>query len=370
MFVEANMGSHAELLCLLNFNFDLQTTSPCLSSTYGLQPASNASSSNDSSLSPSLEAMDFFFEFLTPFIYSSAILGSGFVLSVLITRRKATRLPVTINSAICSLLVCDILTCLLWLSIDVAHRVMEDSPLEMNKAVCLTYIYSLVTFCNLQGYIQCLISLERVLAVCLPMQVRRIITWRRMVVALMVVFLVVCLLHVFYIVFGYEFSDGQCQLADQVILAVFNALIYCAIPLVVQVACTVAIIVVLFKRHGEKRSMVRSASRLPSTEIRLAVTLVMMNVVFVATTLPMTLLLLLLPDHFKSNRTRQKWAVRGDVAWILTMAGAVTDWIILLVLGKQIRRAVAGMCGQRRKGSESAGSAQYAMMKRSHNSTA
>lgn len=268
------------------------------------------------------------------------------LLIVMITRRKQIRYPATTSWAICWLLLADIgyliSRFVIYLGVT---KIFPRRLINLSEEVCWWWVITFGSLAVMQGYVQAIISIERLLAVRCPLKVKLWVTPRRLFLALGLVSVYSVGMSAGYVAIGYYYNEEkqECVLNTRhgFELALYVFLAWTAPPCVILTVCTIGIIAKLVVRSRSKlRNIQKDRRQLSSSEIRLSLMLVAMDVVFVTTSLPLSVVYFALNASGFSTRMMFAWRV----SLFLTSLGTYTDWIIVLMLGAQVRKAFRAAC--------------------------
>lgn len=286
-------------------------------------------------------------KYVDPVFLLVAIFGAIFLLILIVAKKKEVRYPTTAVIAICCLLLADIAYLICQLLVDFGELHVIPVIQHQSEYSCYAFVGITGAFLTMQGYVQAVISAERFLAVTKPLKVKTLFTKQRIVGLLCAATLVSAGVGVGYVYFGFQYAEHPKVESVMVCMsqpngwkmAVFMLLTWFLPPAIITLICTIGIIKTLLNRNSITRK--DNTQRLQSTEKRLSLMLVVMNFIFILTAIPMSVCYS--TKYFYRFHRSYKISLFWDLSVFCTRFGAFTDWIIILLIGSQLRKALKKM---------------------------
>lgn len=288
-----------------------------------------------------------FYKYGIPFFNVTSLIGCVGLLFLLVWHRKTIRYPFTTNLAICCLLAADICYLvaanLLYLG---KVKIIQQRVRDINEKFCHIVVIAVAITVYCQCYIQCIISIERYIAVRRPFKVKLWITRKRMVLALFLCLAASIAAAIVAMPLGFRYRNHKCEINPRngfhmALLAFFTVT---AVPGLILMVCTIGIITTVLSRmkYSSRQKSVVSA-RLRPAEVRLALMLVVMDIIFLIMGIPYAFFTYLV---WMVEKLTPAVMFAWDLSLLFTSLGAFTDWIVIFALGSQIRLALRA-CNRR-----------------------
>lgn len=284
------------------------------------------------------------FKYFFPFLGFVSTVVSTVLIFLLIYRREETRFQASTAIAIACLLfydICNLLIAMLPMYMYTSFSILTEGYNDLECQVYTIFMYFVST---MPGYVQGFISIERVIAVTNPLRVKEWVTRKRMIAAILTSSVLVFALSTWLSIYTYKLNaKGECRGTQEqsTTRMIFDFVVWVSIPSSVQLICTVGIIIQLIRRL-KLRSVTNAKERLTTSEIKLSVMLIVMDIIYIFGTSFFTFLTYHM--HLYAAYDSHTFFI-FEIAYFSSCLGSYTDWIFILCLGTSVRKAFKGIFG-------------------------
>lgn len=279
------------------------------------------------------------------------IIGHTLGIVVILYRKKSRKTPATIY--LVSLSFAGIILLIIpLLQIVLKSMLKPEQPdpfREHTRAGCKIHVqltYAILHFC---AWLQATIAIDRLLFVATPLKYKLIVTWQRAIIVIVSEF---CVLLTADSVFAYyvDIRDGKCTYRAELVtfhipLSYFDTILYSILPGLLMIVIYVVIVII----YSRTRINIGTSRKSDKTGEKMGVVFFALNVVFLVTSLPSCIILIILAyDRNMTPEQEIKMNTIGlTVTSVLSYLGSACTFIVYCLAGSQFRNTLKEIvCGR------------------------